>query len=69
MTWEMVARAVEEETGTFVDWDEEFFICPECEEPIYKCDWRDSDYTLGQEFTGKYYCPVCEQVIYEGETI
>ena len=65
MTWERVARAVEEETGTFVEWDEEFFICPECGEPVYKCDWRESDYTEGQSYAGEYYCPICDMVIYE----
>ena len=68
MTWEMVARAVEESTGTFVDWDEEYFICPECGEPVYKCDWQESDYTLGQGFNGEYWCPICDMVLIgEGE--
>ena len=67
MAWEKVAHAVEEETGTFVDWDEEFFICPECSEPIYKCDWQNEDYFLGHAYTGRIYCPVCEECIVGGE--
>lgn len=63
MAWDNVARAVQEETGTFVDWDEEFFICPECGEPIYKCDWQNEDYFLGHFYTGSMYCPVCENII------
>lgn len=36
MCWEKLAKAVEKEYGCQVDWDEEFFICPECGEPVYK---------------------------------
>lgn len=63
MVWEKVAHMVEEETGTLVDWDEEFFICPECGEPIYKCDWQNEDYLLGRTSGDRFYCPVCEEVI------
>ncbi len=63
MVWEKVAHLTEVETGAFVDWDEEFFICPECGEPIYKCDWQDEDYLLGRRSGDKFYCPVCEEVI------
>ena len=51
MSWERVARHCEEEYGTHIDWDEEFFICPECEEPIYRVDWEDEELRI---------CPVCE---------
>ena len=37
--WEINAKAVEEVYGGFVDWDERFYNCPECGEPIYECDW------------------------------
>ena len=50
--WEKVARYCEKEYGVHIDWEERFFICPECGEPIYECDWRDND--LLEE------CPVCE---------
>ena len=39
---------------TQVDWEEEFFVCPECGEPIYMEDWGN------HESMSKYYCPVCE---------
>ena len=51
MSWEKAAKLCEELFGTFVDWDERFFICPECDEPIYECDFKDH---------GWYTCPVCE---------
>lgn len=49
--WEKMAKYLEDEYGTFVDWDEEFFICAECGEPIYKVDWEDEELLA---------CPVCE---------
>lgn len=36
-----------------VDFDEKFFICPECGEPVYADDWEDTD------FDGVK-CPICE---------
>ena len=48
--WESIARYCEETYGILVDWTERFFLCPECGEPIYECDWNDED------FDG---CPVC----------
>lgn len=51
--WELNAKRVEKEFGGFVDWDERFYNCPECGEPIYKCDWEDGD-------LGEFICPVCE---------
>jgi RNA polymerase subunit RPABC4/transcription elongation factor Spt4 len=50
--WEANAKYVEEVFGAYVDWEEEFYICPECGEPIYKQDWDIVD--LVNEI-----CPVC----------
>ena len=33
-TWEDCAKYCEESYGIFVDWEEEYFICPVCDEPI-----------------------------------
>lgn len=50
-TWEKAAAWCEETYGTYVDYEEEFFECPECGEPIYKCDWADYGvWTV---------CPIC----------
>ena len=49
MSWEQAAHHCKKTYGVFVDWDEDFFICPECGEPIYKDDWDEL-----------HYCPVCE---------
>ena len=56
-SWDYVARYIEKNYDTLVDWEEEFFICPECGEPIYKCDYPYID--LGM------ICPVCEVEIEE----
>lgn len=49
--WEINARLVEREFGGYVDWDERFYNCPECEEPIYECDWSEDELMS--------ICPVC----------
>ena len=70
MNWERLANEVELVYGGFVDRDEGFFNCPECDEPIYDCDWNDSDFSLGRSYRGRLrlYCPVCEEkLVYEGE--
>lgn len=51
--WEKNAIYVENTFGCFVDWEERFYDCPECGEPIYECDWDN-------EKLQKYICPVCE---------
>ena len=60
MVWDKMAKVVEAEYGGYVDWDEEFFNCPECGEPIYKCDWDAEELVTDG---GEYFCPVCESVI------
>ena len=51
MTWREIANKCQEVYGIYVDWDEEFFICPECGEPLYKIDFEDHDWLE---------CPICE---------
>ena len=67
MCWEKLAHEAETVYGCFVDWEEEFFICPECGEPIYKSDWTDEDFAMGRYYNPrvglKLYCPVCENII------
>lgn len=56
MNWNDLAQRTVDVYGGYVDWDERFFECPHCGEPIYACDW--------DEWNER--CPVCEEVI-EGE--
>ena len=51
MNWMEAACLCETVYGTYVDWKERFFICPECDEPLYEVDWEDTDFS---------FCPVCE---------
>ena len=55
-----MARKCEEDYGSQVDYEEGFFVCPECGEPIYKCDWSESEL---QNENGEYICPVCEEAL------
>ena len=48
--WELLALRCEKIYGVQVDFNERFFICPECGEPIYECDWSDDELET---------CPVC----------
>lgn len=52
-TWECNASYVEDVCGGYIDWDERFYECPDCGEPIYECDW--DEVTLNT-----FLCPVCE---------
>ena len=49
--WEQNACAVRDIFGGFVNWDEGFYNCPSCGEPIYECDWDEDDLDS--------ICPVC----------
>ena len=50
-SWLTAAVYCEETYGVHVNMKEGFFICPECGEPIYECDFPDH---------GWHSCPVCE---------
>ena len=58
-SWQDVANFIEKDYGGYVDWDEEFFLCPECGEPIYECDYPCIDMGM--------ICPVCEIMVEEEE--
>ena len=51
MNWEKAAKFCEETFGSYVDWEERFFHCPECDDIVYECDWEDHDFEI---------CPICE---------
>lgn len=54
--WNWAARKVEEVYGAYADRDERWFLCPECGEPIYECDFENFEV-----------CPVCGFNIKTGE--
>ena len=51
MKWSEVAKVVENDFGMQVDWEERFFVCPECGEPLYAEDWPECNWDT---------CPICE---------
>lgn len=50
--WEDNAHYVENIYGAFVDWEERYYLCPECGEPVYEDDWYEGE--LEYEL-----CPIC----------
>lgn len=55
--WQRYATYLADECGVFVDWEEEFYICPKCGKPVYECDW-------GIISLIQFVCPICH---WEGE--
>lgn len=55
--WEKLAKYCQEVYGVPVEWEERFFICPECGEPIYEDDWSWGDL--------EECCPICEFAWFE----
>lgn len=58
--WYTNAKFVEKVYGGYVDWEERFYNCPECGEPIYECDWDDKELR-------EFICPICEFTEEDGE--
>lgn len=56
--WEKNAIEARDTYGAHVDWEERFYECPECGEPIYECDWSERNLT-------KFLCPICEDGEYD----
>ena len=51
--WEKNATKVEKIYGAHVDWEERFYECPECGEPVYECDWTEGQLAF-------WLCPICQ---------
>ena len=59
-TWELNANTAKEVYGCYVDYEERFFICPYCGEPVYEEDWAPEDHAA-------FLCPICEDEVIEDE--
>ena len=53
--WERNAREVENVYGGYVDWEERFYHCPYCDEPVLEEDWSEDELNI-------YLCPICEDL-------
>lgn len=50
--WERNAVEVRDTYGAHVDWEDRFYECPTCGEPIYENDWSERELK-------QYFCPIC----------
>ncbi len=57
MKFSKLGRKLEDLYGIYYDEEEAYFICPFCDEPIYKDDWSKDEL--------KKKCPVCEEGWFE----
>ena len=51
--WLEAGTQCEVEYGMTLNTKEGYFICPECGEPVYECDWTDEELRA-------YLCPICQ---------
>ena len=58
MSWEAAAKFCEDTFGVYVDWEERFFHCPECDEPLLYEDWKEHNWDI---------CPICGCIFTEIE--
>ena len=50
-SWQEAAEYCEITFGAYVDWEDRFFHCIECDEPLYLEDWKEHEWHI---------CPICE---------
>lgn len=55
MAWTVNAYIADMFYGESVNYEERFYVCPNCGEPIYECDWSEKDLE-------DFLCPICEFV-------
>lgn len=58
--WELNANTAKEVYDCHVDYEERFYICPYCGEPVYEADWSE-------ESLEEFMCPICEDEDAEDE--
>lgn len=59
LTWLEAGTYCENVYGVVLNTKEGFFICPDCGEPIYECDWEDHHWET---------CPICDfEIFCEGD--
>lgn len=59
--WERMAFLIKANYGNeWVNWEEEYAVCPYCGEKIYLKNWASSDLIDG---LGNFMCPICGDMI------
>lgn len=53
--WDLNANTAKKTYGSYVDYEERFYICPFCEDLVYEEDWTD-------EQLCDFLCPICEDI-------
>lgn len=58
--WIQIAHLIEVNYDSLIDWNDRFFYCPECHEPVYEDEWEDFDLIDGNN---NFICPICESIL------
>lgn len=58
--WEKNATYANDTYGAYVNWEDRFYECPECGEPVYEDDWSERELK-------EFLCPICEDGGYDEE--
>lgn len=58
--WLQIAHLIEVNYDSLIDWNNRFFYCPKCHEPVYEDEWADLDFLDGNN---NFICPICGSVI------
>lgn len=56
--WELAAALVEEQ-GSECNYEEGYFICPHCNEPVFEGDWTDDQMFKDNSVI----CPICNELL------
>lgn len=59
--WLQIAHLIEVNYDSLIDWNDRFFYCPKCHEPVYEDEWESEDDFLDGH--NNFICPICESVI------
>ena len=41
--WLQIAHLIEVNYDSLIDWNDRFFYCPKCHEPVYEDEWESED--------------------------
>lgn len=56
--WE-IAASLAEEQGSECNYEEGYFVCPHCNEPVFEGDWTDDQMFKDNSVM----CPICNELL------